>query len=338
MGNNEQDVKMVDGSQGKNGEPKEKVLTPFEKIQKVEAPNKPLEAPSPETSTKDKAAEPQKETEKKEPEKPKELEKEKLEKVEVNEFKTKYDTELPPLKAEVEKLQGRLQDWEKDPILALRKHRPEVLENLEAAINPDAYIQKWQKEQLFAELKKQFPETVADDWRFDANEAYEAGTPSYTYRVRTEEKRQSLVSSQQSQRVREQQVIDAYSKQRDVDLKFISETYGFDENAMKGRLQAFDSVHQQVTEGKVSAEKHPLALRNLMRGFFFDELVAIHEKKAVEKAMSELKELYKSKGITLPELQPTDVTKPRETTNPPPDEGLKKKLSPLKKTMAGYTQ
>ena len=256
-------------------------------------------------------------------------------------FQSRYDTstkEVESLKAKLAEAEKTTRAWDEDPIATLRKRRPEVIENLRASVDLDGTIAEWQKTALMEELKKKFPDGVSDGWEYDASEAYKAGTPSYQFRVATEDKRSQLLTTVSRQRQTEEAIVQEYAKQRDADLKFLKETYGFTDEQMKEKLTAFDTVHQQVAEKKLPAERHPLSLRNLFRGMFFDELVQVHTEKAVRETSAKLTGLYKSKGMVLPENAMADLTVNRTESEPPPAEEDKIPRSPLQRLMAGVAK
>lgn len=262
----------------------------------------------------------------------------------LSQFQSRYDSETSRLSKELEAaqkelkgLQSRIKDYDENPILAIKKHHPQVFENLEAASDVDGYLAKWQKSQLIEDLRKQFPDEVDDSWRYDPAEAYTAGTPSYFYRVRSEEKRQAILGSLQQQKQKEEQLIQTYQKQRDEDLNYLKQTYGYDDSVLQGKLKEFDAIHEKVLNGELPAEKHPFSIRNLFRGVFFEELVAIETQKAAERAKNETIELFKSKGMVLSEKAPTDVSSMTPVSSPATTSQQKAK-SPLERKMASFLQ
>lgn len=252
------------------------------------------------------------------------------------EWQRKYDKTVAEYEKFKKDSEARLKEYTENPIEAIRKYQPQVLENLEAAANPDAFIAKWQETELVKRLKEKFPNEVDEMWEFNPVEAYKAGTPSYMYRVATEEKRQEIINSLRSRKESEAIIVKKYTEQRDADMKFLSELYNWDEETLKSKLADFDAIHGKVLAGEVKAEKHPLALRNLLRGYYFDELVKIHTDRAVEKAIAELKEQYKVKGIALQESSPTDVTKAREANSTVPEPTNGKSRNPMQRQMERF--
>jgi hypothetical protein len=310
-------------------------VTPFQQKMKDA-----LKEPELTVEEKAKLEEQKKQKELKEQEEVKKREEQK--KLEESQKKSQQPLEAETSKVEAEKtveelkqLRTRVAEYDKDPFGAVKKYHPQVLDNMEAARDLDGFLAKWQQTALIQDLKKKFPDKVDDGWTFDVGEAYQAGTPSYTYRVATEEKRQEITSLLKGQKAREEAVVSQYAKQRDEDVKFIKESCGLTDEQLKAQLEKFDSLHQQVFEGKLTPDKHPFALRNLYRGVYFDELVAVEKQKATELAVNQLKEMYKEKGIILPELKPTDGSGKPETSLPPVS-GAEKKKSPMAAQMEKY--
>jgi hypothetical protein len=232
---------------------------------------------------------------------------------EVKKWQSRYDKDMAQLKKELETSQNRIKDYDDNPIVALKKYHPQVLENLEAVADPDAFLGKWQGTTLIQEMKTKFPDKVTDNWTFDPSEAYTAGTPSYFYRIATDEKRSNIINSQKTSKEQEAQVLQTYAKQVDEDSKWLKTQYSWDDAAWQTRIAQVDTIHKDILAGKLTPDKHPLSLRNVMRGVFFDELVKAHEQRAAESAVSALKEEYRRKGLVLPENAPTDANKKSET-------------------------
>lgn len=219
---------------------------------------------------------------------------------------------------------GFLNDLRTDPIGGFTKYKDKY--NL-----PDAgFVQKmaqsggdiatrvgeWQEKSLIPSIEKKH-KIDNGTFVYDAAEAYKPGTPSYQYRVETE-KQERTFTNEFNQKV--QKETDSFNKAmefRKGDLKTLQDTFfkpssDKEEDIKKANdefaetVSKLDAMWVEMSKGDLSAKSNPLALYNVFRGVFFDQLVG----KVVEQKINEVHAQYQKYKMYLPEKEmPTDVTK-----------------------------
>lgn len=167
-----------------------------------------------------------------------------------------------------------------------------------------ARIKQFQETTLRAKIEKEFG-LAEGEFEYDPKEASQAGTPSYEWDEQTRQKKAELTAEITRKNEAEARRTAQIEEQQKVDKKWIADTYfGGDETKVKDILSNMDEAMQKVTLGELSSEKHPFAMRNIIRGYHFDALV----KDAVEKATSELVAKYAKHRLYLPaDSAPTDL-------------------------------
>lgn len=170
-----------------------------------------------------------------------------------------------------------------------------------------ARVKQWQENSLRKEIEEQFG-LEEGEFEYDPADASKAGTASYEWNERTDAYRQELRNKQVALRQKEAENLKRIEDQQAKDLKWYADTYfEGDQSKVKGLLDTMNDTQLKVTKGEETPDKHPFSLRNLMRGFYHEDLT----RRAVEKAVSDLKAQYAEKGMYLKgdTEEPTDVTR-----------------------------
>lgn len=175
----------------------------------------------------------------------------------------------------------------------------------------DDKVKLWQESELIKTIEQKHS-LEEGEFEYDSNEASKAGTPSYDWDTQTSDKRGELVSVVKERQGAESSRLRAVETQQKKDLKWLADTYYESEDAVQVKLTDMNDEVTKISKGESSTEKHPFAIRNLMRGFYFDELV----QSAVDKAVEDLTVQFAEHNMHLPSKElPTDVTKIK---SPPP--------------------
>ena len=200
-------------------------------------------------------------------------------------------------------------------------------------------LAQWQKEELVKQIADKF-EIDPEEFVYDPSEAYTAGTPSYEYRIRTEQRERELLSEYDKTKASEEEALKKVVEQRNKDLLELRKTYFPDEDfespekadeAFVAHLQKLDEMYSKMQEGDFSPKGNPFSLYNIFRGVMFDDLVS----QAVNKAVQQVHEEYHKHSLYLPEDKeiPTDATQVKGENVKPKVDDKKRKFSPLYRTM-----
>lgn len=242
----------------------------------------------------------------------------------------KLQNEYNEYKTKAEKVYSDIEEFKRNPIEVLRKHVPDLVERLSYGGDTAAMLKGWQETELLNTLKEKFPHEVTDYWYFKPEEAYKAGTPSYYYRIATETKEREISSSTEKENTLRQKRADEYNNQVLADKKWLTEVYKYKDADIDNFIEEFDAVHEKIVKGELTADKHPLAIRNVLRGMFFDEFA----KQAIESEVSKIHAQYKAQGMTLRGETPVDVSKLKDEASEPKPKEQKKVFSILENKMS----
>ena len=193
----------------------------------------------------------------------------------------------------------------------------------------DDKIKSWQEKELVKSIEQKHS-LEEGEFEYDSNEASKAGTPSYDWDTQTQDKRGEMVSLVKERQGAERSRLRAVEDQQKTDLKWLAENYYGTEDVTQQKLTEMNEGVNKISKGEETADKHPFAIRNLMRGYFFDELM----QSAIDKAVEELTTQFAEHNMHLPSKElPTDVSKVK---NPRPDSvkeldipEAKRKVSPM---------
>jgi hypothetical protein len=183
--------------------------------------------------------------------------------------------------------------------------KTEVLKKLLVAGDDNTRIAQWQQTELKGIIEKKHG-LVEGEFAYDANEAADASTPSYDWDDMTAKKRADIVQERQHILDRNTELAAEARKRQDEDYKWYADVYeNGDIEKVKGLVTSMNSTVTDITAGKVESTKHPFAMRNVLRGYYFDDLV----KTAVQTAVDELNAEYAKNQMYLPGKEmPTDPT------------------------------
>jgi len=203
-----------------------------------------------------------------------------------------------------------------------------TLKELISEGNIDDKIKHWQDNELVKSIERKH-RLEAGEFEYDSNEASKAGTPSYDWDTMTSDKRSELVGSLRERQSAEARRLRTVTEQQTKDMDWLAETY-FDNKpeAVQEKVKAMNTIVDEIAQGLTTPDKHPLAIRNLVRGVHFDELA----KGMVDKAINDLIQQFAEHQMYLPGKElPTDVTK---ISGAPPEIKLeidenKRKVSPM---------
>lgn len=171
--------------------------------------------------------------------------------------------------------------------------------------NIDDKVKAWQESELTKAIEQKHS-LEEGEFEYDSNEASKAGTPSYDWDTQTTDKRGELFSVVKERQDADASRLRAVNTQQKEDIKWLAETYYETEDVVQEKLTAMNEEVNNIAKGESTPEKHPFAVRNLLRGFHFDELVQV----AVDKAVEDLTVQFAEHNMHLPSKElPTDVTK-----------------------------
>ena len=183
--------------------------------------------------------------------------------------------------------------------------KTEVLKKLLASGDDNSRIAHWQESELKGIIEKKHG-MLDDEFAYDANEASDAKTASYDWDDMTARKRADIVKERQQIVDRNTELAkDAKDRQQE-DYKWYADTYQ-DGNIDKVNelVTSMNKTVTDITAGKAESTKHPFAMRNILRGYYFDELV----QSAVQTAVDEQSAEYAKNQMYLPGKEmPTDLT------------------------------
>lgn len=208
-----------------------------------------------------------------------------------------------------------------------------------------ARVAQWQETELIKQIEKKH-KLDEGEFVFDPSEAYDAKSPSSTWRIATAKKEAELMGEYQVEKDKETAVMDTMVEQRNSDLVFLKDTYFAKEvyetpeaadADFKSYLKRIDESSEKMKEGKITPEINPFSLRNIFRGMFYDEL----KDKAILQVADKIHKQYNTLGLFLPdeEKEPTDATKPAgETIKPKIKDDKRKAHSPMLRAVSYYTK
>lgn len=169
-----------------------------------------------------------------------------------------------------------------------------------------ARVKQWQKSSLRKELEKEF-NLAEGEFEYDSKEAAEAGTPSFEWDKRTDDKVLELRSQQQRLKEAEQARLDKVKEEQQSDIKWFAKRY-LDNDTEKANsiVKDINQIMSDVAQGKAPSHKHPFSMRNFLIAYQHPEIVKNKVKEAVEKT----KQAFAERGITLPDDKvPTNHSK-----------------------------
>jgi len=255
-------------------------------------------------------------------------------KTEVEKFKSNGNTVTndPELKQFIDELKT-------NPAGAWDKYRSKFdlpdkdLLSASLSTNPEKQLKAWQETELKPNIEKKFG-LEKGEFEVVKEDLYEPGTPSYAFRKATEAKEREQERSIAATRQSESQMLEQIKAQQIKDIKFIAE------NDLDGDLEKAEALFNElntlplkVVNGEIPPEQSPYAIRNILRGVFYDRLMA--DVKA--KTEANLIKQFNEKGMYLPDKEmPVDLTKLKTTQpNTPPVTANKEELqnSPMLRTI-----
>jgi|GEM_PF-6665331 len=199
-------------------------------------------------------------------------------------------------------------------------------------------LKQYQEQELIPNIENKFG-LPAGGFIYDPSEAYTAGTASYDYRVNTANQENKLFSEYENIKKSQEDILKRVKDQTDKDLVFLKETYFPNSNygdadeankAFTGYLNELDEVQKQIKTGQFESEKNPFSLRNVFKGFHFDNLL----KKAIEKEVAAIHAEYNSKGLYLPNKEmPTNINNVKGEAEAINKTNMKNKYSPVQRML-----
>ena len=168
----------------------------------------------------------------------------------------------------------------------------------------NARLQQFQETELTGVIEKEFSLQIGE-FDYEANEASKAGTSSFRWDELSNKKKTSLIAEQDNLANREVKMAEKAEEQQTQDTQWYAKKY-FEGDTVKvdEKMEVMSQVMSAVNKGEESYEKHPFAMRNLLHGFFYEEL----KNTAVEKAVNDLAQQFATKGMYLKgEELPTDL-------------------------------
>ena len=166
-------------------------------------------------------------------------------------------------------------------------------------------LKQYQENILKSKIEKEY--NLADgEFEYDPKEASQANTPSFDWDFYTNKKKQELIDEQTKIENASKSRLEKLEQQQKEDIKWYAQKYtGGDEAKVQNFVTKMSEIATKAARGEESYEKHPYSLRNLLRGFFHEDLV----KNAVTKAIKDLESEYAKHNLYLPgKSTPTDVT------------------------------
>lgn len=259
--------------------------------------------------------------------------------------------EINTFKAEVEKLKNNggdpdvkafLEALKEDPLKAwqtyaekLKLPDPDVMRQIFATTeDADFRFKHWQDNVLKPQLEKKH-NLVEGEFEYDPKDAYTKGTPSYDWRIATSQKEIEMQNETRTIQTSRQEQLQKAQVQQQQDIQWLADTYfSKDVTKVQEMVQQLNSIPEKISKGEMKPEDHPLALRSLVRGAFFDQLVDAK----VQAAVNDIVTQYNSLGMHLPAKEvPTDVTALKGKDNKSVPQGNDKKFySPLDSMLSRY--
>jgi hypothetical protein len=205
----------------------------------------------------------------------------------------------------------------------------ETLKELVSEGNIDDKVKHWQDTELTKAIEQKHG-LEEGEYEYDSNEASKAGTASYDWDTMSADKRAELVGSLRERQSAEAGRLRAVEKQQAEDITWLAETYYENKpELVDEKVTAMNNIVTSIAQGQETAEKHPFAIRNLVRGVFFDELTT----SMVDKAVNELVQQFAEHNMYLPSKElPTNVTEIKGAPTPTPElevDKEKMKISPM---------
>lgn len=166
-------------------------------------------------------------------------------------------------------------------------------------------IRQYQDTHLRSYIEKKY-NLQEGEFEYDPKEAAIAKTPSAEWDLLTAKKRQELSEeSSNIQKVERERLTKVEEQQRN-DLKWLTDTY-YDGDSKKAEeaIKEMDGAVAKISKGEEPYEKHPFAMRNLVRGFYFEQL----RDEAVQAAVDNLTAEFAKHKMYLPgKDSPTDIS------------------------------
>lgn len=192
-------------------------------------------------------------------------------------------------------------------------------------------LRQYQENELRNQIERKH-DLAEGEFEYDSDKAAKAGTPSYDWDYLSDKKLQEFESEQQSLSKQEEERMQKLEQQNEVDKKWFAEQFfDGDTEKVENVLGEMSETINKFANGEESIEKHPYALRNILKGFYADTLI----KQQVEKVAQDLLNKFAEESMYLPsDKLPTDLsnvktkTKDADTFN---DKDLE--FSPAARTM-----
>lgn len=171
--------------------------------------------------------------------------------------------------------------------------------------NITSRLQQYQENELKTVIEKKHS-LEQGEFDYEANDAGKAGTPSYDWDDLSNRKKQSLLTEQETLANHDVGVAQKAQEQQVQDTEWYAQAYFEGDKAkVEEKINLMNATMTAVSKGEDTYEKHPFALRNLLEGFFHEEL----QTSAVESAVQELTAKFATQGMYLPGTEfPTDPT------------------------------
>lgn len=194
----------------------------------------------------------------------------------------------------------------------------------------ESQVEAYQNEVIVPEIMEKYG---IEEFEFNPQEAWIPKTPSYEFRVKTEEYTKKLKSKFEEDKMKAEEFVRKAEERKKKDIEELK-TYFDNEEEFNEMLNKF--TNPEDISILTDPEKHILSLKNLFRGYYFDELVSKIVKREVDKVHSQ----YAKLGIKLPKTDvPVDVSNLKDTSVPQQTgiEDERFKYSPLLRTIKRVT-
>lgn len=178
----------------------------------------------------------------------------------------------------------------------------------------DARLKQYIQGELKPALEKEF-NIEEGKFEFNKDEAWSDPTSaSFKFRKAIEKKEAEFDEADEKLKMAEKATVEAIQARQAEDKKWYAEKYlGGDETKVEEYVNLLNAIPAKIASGELKPEDHPLSLRYILRGYFFDELNKIE----VDKEIGDLKNQLKDMGVTFPEGKkelPTDISKVKKAS------------------------
>lgn len=169
-----------------------------------------------------------------------------------------------------------------------------------------ARVKQWQESELKGVIEKKY-ELLEGEFSYDPSDASQAGTASYDWDDMTSRKRADITQERQQVADRNAELARQAESQQNEDYKWYADMYeNGDTEKVTTLVKSMNSTITDISTGKEESKKHPFAMRNILKGFYFDDLV----NNIVKEAIDSLNQEYAKHQMYLPGTElPTDPTK-----------------------------